>query len=107
MIELPPLPYPDNALAPDISSNTLSFHYGKHHKAYVDNTNKLIAGTELADLPLEMIVRAAAGKPDKVGLFNNSAQVWNHSFYWKSMRPKGGGSSVTRVSDSISPSRPS
>jgi len=101
MIELPPLPYPDNGLAPDISSNTLSFHYGKHHKAYVDNTNKLIAGTELADLPLEKIVQAVAGKPDKAGIFNNAAQVWNHSFYWKSMRPKGGGAPSGKLKEKI------
>jgi superoxide dismutase, Fe-Mn family len=101
MIELPPLPYPDNALATEISSNTISFHYGKHHKAYVDNTNKLIAGTELADASLEAIVKAAAGKPDKVGLFNNAAQVWNHTFYWKSMRPKGGGAPSGKLKEMI------
>jgi Fe-Mn family superoxide dismutase len=101
MIELPPLPYPDTALAPDISANTLSFHYGKHHKAYVDNTNKLIAGTEMADMPLEQIVKGAAGKPDKAGLFNNAAQVWNHSFYWKSMRPKGGGAPSGKLKEKI------
>jgi Fe-Mn family superoxide dismutase len=101
MIELPALPYPDNGLAPDISSNTLSFHYGKHHKAYVDNANKLIAGTELADLPLEKIVQAMAGKPDKAAIFNNAAQVWNHSFYWKSMRPKGGGAPSGKLKEKI------
>ena len=101
MIELPPLPYPDNALGPDISSNTLSFHYGKHHKAYVDNANKMIAGTDLADASLEAIVKAAAGKPDKAGLFNNSAQVWNHTFYWKSMRPKGGGAPSGKLKEKI------
>jgi len=90
-IELPPLPYADNALDPYISSNTMGFHYGKHHKTYVDTVNKLIAGTELADQPLEKIVAATAGKPDKQAIFNNAAQVWNHDFYWKSMRPKGGG----------------
>lgn len=88
---LPPLPYPDNALDPVISANTLSFHYGKHHKAYVDNLNKLITGTELADLSLEEVITATAGKADKVGIFNNAAQVWNHTFYWNSIAPKGGG----------------
>lgn len=88
---LPPLPYPDNALDPVISANTLSFHYGKHHKAYVDNLNKLITGTELADLSLEEVIAATAGKADKVGIFNNAAQVWNHTFYWNSLSPKGGG----------------
>jgi Fe-Mn family superoxide dismutase len=88
---LPPLPYPDNALDPVISANTLGFHYGKHHKTYVDNLNKLIADTELADLPLEDVIKATAGKTDKVGVFNNAAQVWNHTFYWNSLSPNGGG----------------
>jgi len=88
---LPPLPYADNALEPVISANTLSFHYGKHHKAYVDNLNKLIAGTELADMSLEEIIAATAGKADKAGIFNNAAQVWNHTFYWNSLSPNGGG----------------
>ncbi len=101
MIQLPPLPYADNALAPEISANTISFHYGKHHKAYVDNTNKMIGGTDLADASLEEIVRAAAGKPDKAGLFNNSAQVWNHTFYWKSMRPKGGGAPSGKLKELV------
>jgi len=90
-ITLPTLPWADNALDPVISAKTISFHYGKHHKTYVDNVNKLIAGTELADLPLEKIVTATAGKSDKVGIFNNAAQVWNHTFYWHSLSPKGGG----------------
>jgi len=87
-IELPKLPFEDNALAPTISSNTISFHYGKHHKTYVDNLNKAIAGTDLAEKPLVEIVRASAGKPDKTAIFNNSAQVWNHTFYWHSLSPK-------------------
>ncbi len=90
-IPLPPLPWGESDLAPHISQETISFHYGKHHKAYVDATNRMIAGTELATASLEDIVKATAGKPDKKGLFNNSAQVWNHSFYWKSLSPKGGG----------------
>jgi Fe-Mn family superoxide dismutase len=90
-IALPPLPYADNALDPYISANTIGFHYGKHHKAYVDNVNKLIAGTEYADMPLEKIVAATAGSAEKASIFNNAAQVWNHTFYWKSMKPKGGG----------------
>ena len=88
---LPPLPYADNALSPVISANTIGFHYGKHHKGYVDNLNKLIAGTEFADLPLEKIIAATAGKADKTAIFNNAAQIWNHTFYWRSLRPKGGG----------------
>ena len=100
-IELPPLPYPDNALAPYISQNTISFHYGKHHKAYVDNTLKMIAGTELADASLEDVIKAAHGKPEKKGLFNNSAQVWNHTFYWNSLSPRGGGQPSGRLLDRI------
>ncbi len=88
---LPPLPYADNALDPVISANTLGFHYGKHHKTYVDNLNKLVAGTDLADMSLEKIITSTAGKADKVGIFNNAAQVWNHTFYWNSLSPKGGG----------------
>jgi Fe-Mn family superoxide dismutase len=90
-IVLPPLPYADSALSPVISANTLGFHYGKHHKAYVDNLNKLIAGSDLADLSLEKIIAAVAGKADKAAIFNNAAQTWNHTFYWKSLRPNGGG----------------
>ena len=88
---LAPLPYADNALEPVISANTLSFHYGKHHKTYVDNLNKLVAGTDLAGKSLEQIITATAGKADKAGIFNNAAQVWNHMFYWHSLSPNGGG----------------
>lgn len=88
---LAPLPYADNALEPVISANTLSFHYGKHHKTYVDNLNKLVAGTELAGQSLEKIIAATAGQADKAGIFNNAAQVWNHMFYWHSLSPNGGG----------------
>jgi superoxide dismutase, Fe-Mn family len=88
---LPPLPYAEDALAPVISANTISFHYGKHHRTYVDNLNKFIAGTEFADQPLEKIISGSAGKVDKTAIFNNAAQVWNHTFYWKSLKPNGGG----------------
>jgi Fe-Mn family superoxide dismutase len=88
---LPDLPYAENALEPVITAKTISFHYGKHHKTYVDNLNKFIADTEFADLPLEKIVTGAAGKSDKVAIFNNAAQVWNHTFFWKSLKPGGGG----------------
>ena len=88
---LPPLPYADNALAPVISTNTMGFHYGKHHKGYVDNLNKLVPGTEFANLTLEQIIAKAAGKVDKTAIFNNAAQTWNHTFYWHSLKPKGGG----------------
>ncbi|MFZ6799531.1 superoxide dismutase [Undibacterium sp. Di24W] len=88
---LPALPYADNALDPVISANTIGFHYGKHHKAYFDNLNKLIAGSELAEQPLSKIVTASANQADKVAIFNNAAQAWNHSFYWQSLKPQGGG----------------
>jgi Fe-Mn family superoxide dismutase len=91
-LSLPPLPYAENALEPVISAKTLSFHHGKHHKTYVETTNKLIVGTELADRPLEDIVIATAGKSDRVNIFHNAAQAWNHHFYWQSLQPKGGGS---------------
>jgi len=90
-IVLPPLPYAENALEPVLTAKTLSFHYGKHHKAYVDNLNKLIAGTEYAALSLEKIITSTAGKPEKAAIFNNAAQIWNHTFYWNSLSPKGGG----------------
>ena len=88
---LPSLPYANNALDPVISANTIGFHYGKHHKGYVDNLNKLVAGTEFADLPLEKIITKTAGKADKTAIFNNAAQTWNHTFYWHSLKLKGGG----------------
>ncbi|HPC18375.1 MAG TPA: superoxide dismutase [Candidatus Hydrogenedentes bacterium] len=88
---LPPLPYPDDALEPVISAQTLAFHYGKHHKGYLDNLNKLIAGTPRADLSLEQIIAETAGKPDETSIFNNAAQIWNHTLFWKSLSPKGGG----------------
>ena len=90
-IAFPPLPYDQGALAPAISANTLSFHYGKHHKTYVDTLNKLIVGTEYADMPLEKIVKASSDQPEQSAIFNNAAQAWNHAFYWKSLKPRGGG----------------
>jgi Fe-Mn family superoxide dismutase len=101
MFTLPPLPYAENALEPVISANTLSFHYGKHHKAYVDNLNKLASGTQYESMPLEQVIRDTAGKADKVGVFNNAAQVWNHTFYWSCMRPGGGGKPTGRVAQMI------
>ena len=83
---LPPLPYAPNALEPVISAETIEFHYGKHHQTYVTNLNNLIAGTEFENAPLETIIQQASG-----GLFNNAAQVWNHSFYWNCLSPTGGG----------------
>ena len=84
--ELPALPYEKNALEPFISAETIEFHHGKHHQTYVTNLNNLIPGTEFADMSLEDIVRKSTG-----GIFNNAAQVWNHTFYWNCMKPNGGG----------------
>jgi len=100
-ISLPPLPYPQNALAPAISENTLSFHYGKHHQTYVNNVNKMIAGTELEKASLEEIIKRTAGRADQAGLFNNAAQVFNHTFYWNSMKPGGGGEPQGKIADKI------
>jgi Fe-Mn family superoxide dismutase len=86
--QLPPLPWPENALDPVISANTLSFHYGKHHRAYVNKLNELVQGTRFADMTLEQIVKESAGKDQKV--FNNAAQAWNHTFFWNCLRKEGG-----------------
>jgi Fe-Mn family superoxide dismutase len=88
---LPELPYAKDALAPVISANTFDFHHGKHHNAYVTNLNKLVEGTEFAEMSLEDIILKTAGDADKAGIFNNAAQIWNHSFFWHSMKPQGGG----------------
>src|SRR5512137_1235153 len=101
MITLPELPYAKDALAPVISANTLEFHYGKHHKAYVDNLVKLIAGTDLADANLEAIIKKVAGDSAKAGIFNNAAQVWNHTFYWKCLKGGGGGAPTGAVGAKI------
>ena len=101
MFTLPPLPWAENALEPVVSANTISFHYGKHHKTYVDNLNNLVKGTEYEAATLEKIVSETAGKADKAGIFNNAAQVWNHTFYWNSMRPGGGGKPTGRVAQMI------
>lgn len=89
--ELPKLPYGESDLHPVISSQTIGFHYGKHHKTYVDNLNKLVEGTPMASQSLEEIIKATAGQADKMGIFNNAAQVWNHTFYWNCLKPKGCG----------------
>lgn len=89
--ELPPLPYADTALEPYYSAKTFSFHHGKHHKAYVDNLNKLLPGSSYEGLALEDIIQATAGDASKAGFFNNAAQVWNHTFFWHCMTPGGGG----------------
>jgi Fe-Mn family superoxide dismutase len=88
---LPALPYALDALEPHISSSTLEFHHGKHHNAYVTNLNKAIEGTDLDGKSLEEVITAVAGDSSKAGVFNNAAQVWNHSFYWQCMKSGGGG----------------
>jgi superoxide dismutase, Fe-Mn family len=95
------LPYPEDALAPIISARTVSLHHGKHHKAYVDKTNELVSGTEFEGQALERIVLATAGKPEHKKLFNNAAQAWNHAFYWRSLKPKGGGAPSGALAEKI------
>ena len=93
---LPPLPYAMDALSPHISKETLEYHYGKHHQAYVTNLNKLVAGTEFATLPLEEIIKKSSG-----GMFNNAAQVWNHTFYWHCLSPNGGGEPTGKLAEAV------
>jgi Fe-Mn family superoxide dismutase len=95
-IELPPLPWAPDALAPHISKETIDYHYGKHHQAYVTKTNELIANTANAGKSLEEIIKSSQGP-----LFNNSAQVWNHTFYWNSLKPKGGGQPTGAIAAAI------
>jgi len=94
--KLPALPYAQDALAPHISAETLEFHYGKHHNAYVTNLNKLIVGTEFENAALEDIIKKSSG-----GIYNNSAQIWNHTFFWSSMKPNGGGAPTGALADAI------
>ena len=95
---LPPLPYDKNALAPHISAETLEYHHGKHHNAYVTNLNKLIEGKPEASLSLEEIIKSSEG-----GIFNNAAQIWNHTFYWSSMKPNGGGLPTGDLAQPVGP----
>lgn len=95
-IQLPELPYAKNALAPHISEETIEYHYGKHHKAYVTKLNELIEGTPFANSSLEEIVKKSDG-----AIFNNAAQVWNHTFYWHCMAPKGGGAPTGEIAEAI------
>ncbi|HRP74380.1 MAG TPA: Fe-Mn family superoxide dismutase [Rhodocyclaceae bacterium] len=94
---LPPLPYAKDALAPHISAETMEFHYGKHHQAYVTNLNNLVKGTEFESLDLEAIIKKAPAG----GIYNNSAQVWNHTFFWNSMKPNGGGEPTGALADAV------
>ncbi len=100
-ITLPELPYAEDALSPHISGRTLEFHYGKHHNAYVVNANKLLEGTDLAKEALETIIKKTAGDSSKQAIFNNVAQVWNHSFYWQCMKPGGGGPPAGAIAQKI------
>ncbi|HON59325.1 MAG TPA: superoxide dismutase [Smithella sp.] len=100
-VTLPELPFVKDALAPAISANTVDFHHGKHHKAYVDNLNKLIAGTELENKSLEEIIKLTAGDLAKAGVFNNAAQVWNHTFYWHCLKKSGGGAPTGPIAEKI------
>lgn len=101
VFDLPPLPYEMNALEPYISTTTMEFHYGKHHRTYVDNLNKLVKGTEFENMPLEKIVKETSGKPEYTAIFNNAAQAWNHDFFWKSMSPNGGGAPKGELAEKI------
>lgn len=98
---LPSLPYKVDALEPYISENTFNYHYGKHHQTYVDNLNKLIQDTELSAMQLDQIIGGTNEQADKIGIFNNAAQVWNHTFYWHSMRPQGGGEPQGKIREQI------
>lgn len=100
-ISLPDLPFAIDALEPHISRTTLETHHGKHHRAYVDNLNKLIAGTALEGKSLEEIIQASAKDASLKGVFNNSAQVWNHTFYWNSLKPNGGGQPTGAIAERI------
>jgi len=93
---LPPLPYAQDALAPHLSKETFEYHYGKHHQAYVTNLNNLIPGTEFEALSLEDIVKKSSG-----GIYNNAAQIWNHTFFWNCMKPQGGGAPKGKLADAI------
>lgn len=99
--ELPPLPYAQDALEPHYSSRTLEFHHGKHHAAYVNNLNGLIDGTAHASKTLEEIVNATAGDASQTGVFNNAAQIWNHTFFWNSMKAGGGGAPTDDLATAI------
>ncbi len=97
----PALPYADNALAPHISTETIGFHYGKHHATYIKKYNDMVAGTPFDDQNIEDVIVATANNPEKAGLFNNGAQAWNHSFYWNSLSPNGGGKPSGEIAGKI------
>ncbi|MBE9115885.1 superoxide dismutase [Lusitaniella coriacea LEGE 07157] len=99
--ELPSLPYAYDALDPHISKQTLEFHHDKHHASYVKKYNDAVEGTDMASKSIEEVIKATADNPDKSGIFNNAAQAWNHTFYWNSMKPKGGGTPTGALADKI------
>jgi superoxide dismutase, Fe-Mn family len=99
--ELPDLPYPKDALEPHVSARTLEFHHGKHHEKYVSTANELIKGTPLEGKPLEEVIKNSAKDPEKTKLFNNAAQVWNHTFFWSCMKPGGGGAPSGQIAEKI------
>jgi Fe-Mn family superoxide dismutase len=99
--QLPPLPWDENALDPVVSARTIGFHYGAHHLTYVKKLNELVAGTNYAQLPLERIITETAGSAERKKIFNNAAQVWNHTFFWNCMRPRGGGEPKGKLADRI------
>ena len=99
--DLPALPYGRGDLAPHMSEETLNFHYGKHHQAYVNNLNGMVEGTDMASHSLEDIISATENDAGKAGMYNNAAQVWNHTFYWHSMKPNGGGAPTGKIAEMI------
>ncbi len=102
--ELPPLPYPKDALAPHMSAQTLEFHHGKHHQAYYTNLNNLIKDTPFVSQSLEEIITATANDAAKAGIFNNAAQAWNHNIFWPAMKPNGGGAPTGKLADALTQS---
>jgi superoxide dismutase, Fe-Mn family len=102
--QLPDLPFANDALEPIISAQTISFHYGRHHRGYLDNLNRQLQGSPLASLSLVDLIKATAGRPEYSAIFNNAAQVWNHTFYWQSLKPNGGGEPPERLATMMSAS---
>src|SRR5438128_6301051 len=99
--ELPPLPYPKNALEPHMSAQTFDFHHGRHHQAYVTNLNNLVKGSPMESQSLEELIKASYNDASKTGVFNNAAQVWNHTFFWSCMKPNGGGQPSGKIAEGL------
>ena len=104
--QLPALPWQENALEPVISARTIGLHYGKHHAAYVKKLNELVAGTRFAEMPLEQVIAATVGNAESAKIFNNAAQTWNHTFFWHSLSPEGGGTPKGAIAKAIDAARP-